>query len=160
MIRLLTLLTMTTSLIACSHLLANGLPTSHPDQHAMSSPTVSIKQVRLIAREEVLPPLGKPQDPNRPIGFASIFLDIENPQAEDATVTVQKIEVRDVSNGQVQLVAQTPQQIQLRPLENATNDIHLTNKTGFTKPHQLQAVVIYQVDNQTQVIESSPVEIE
>jgi hypothetical protein len=129
------------------------------DLSAMQSNQL-VKSVRLMAREETSPPPGLPDTPDRPIGFAAVFLQLENPQQTDVTVEIQRIEICNAQTGKVQLAQTTPQTIRLRPLENSTNDFHLTNRSGYLDAGPVKAIVTYQIAGQTQVIESSAIAIE
>ncbi|MBF2029712.1 MAG: hypothetical protein IGS48_23640 [Oscillatoriales cyanobacterium C42_A2020_001] len=162
MIRLLTLFALTTSLIACSHeLLANGpSSTSTGDTAMMTKTNVVIKHVSLTAREERSLPSGVKPDRDRPIGFASIFFELENKLQQTTTITIQKIEVCDAFTGFVQLKTDQPQTIQLKPLEIYANNLQLTNKTGFSGFGKVKARVTVQIGNQQETIESLPVAIE
>jgi hypothetical protein len=129
--------------------------------NSMSTHTVNlIKSVTLLAKEEKHPPLGVPQQPNRDIGFASVFLRLENQKTENVELIIQKIEIRNVSNGRIQMVSQQPEKIHLHPLENSENAFQLTNKTGYGGQKKVQAVITYQLGSQIYVIESEPVEVD
>ncbi|AFZ20254.1 hypothetical protein [Allocoleopsis franciscana] len=121
---------------------------------------ISIKNITLQAREEKTPPDGVPNKQNRDIGFASVFLRLENAKEEDVSLTVQRVEIRNTVDGNVQLSDSSPQQIRLRPLENSEVVFHLTNKTGYSKHNQVKAVITYTIGDHLQVIESTPVEVE
>jgi hypothetical protein len=118
-----------------------------------------IKNVTLIAREEKRPPLGIPQNPNRDIGFASIFLRIENPTEENANILIINIEIRNAFDERLQSFSQSPQEISLKPLENSEMVFNLTNKTGYSGQEKVKAVVTYQVGKKVNLIESEAVEV-
>ncbi|MDB9460231.1 hypothetical protein PN480_15275 [Dolichospermum circinale CS-1225] len=118
-----------------------------------------VKKVTLIAREENLPPLGVPIDPQRNIGFASVFLRLENPQLTSVTVTVTKVEIRNLSNEELQSFQHLPHKIQLKPLENSEVVLQLTNKSGYIGRNQVKAIVTYQIGDETSIVESEPVEV-
>lgn len=120
---------------------------------------IAIKNVELLAREERYPPDGVPPQANRDIGFASVFLSLENPKEEKATLKINSIKICNASNGQLQAFSQPPQEIHLGPLENAKVAFHLTNKTGYAGKDKVKAVVTYEIGEQIKVIESEPVEI-
>lgn len=120
---------------------------------------VAIRSITLQAREEIQPPVGIPPRPNRDIGFATVFLRVENPKQEDATLIVKSVEIRNVSDGARQDFSQPAQAINLRPLENSELAFHLTNKTGYSGQDRVKAVVTYEVGEQLLVIESDPVEV-
>jgi len=126
----------------------------------MTKTNVIIKNVSLTAREEKSLPSGAKPDRDRPIGFASIFFELENKLQQATTVTIQKIEVRDTFTGFVQLKTEHPQTIQLKPLEIYANNLQLTNKTGFSGFGKVKARVTIQIGDRTETIESLPVEIE
>jgi hypothetical protein len=125
----------------------------------MNSNKSLVKKVILIAREENLPPLGVPIDPQRNIGFASVFLRLENPQLTSVTVRVTKVEIRSLSNGELQSFQQSLQEIQLKPLENSEVVLQLTNKSGYAAKDQVKAIVTYQIGDKISIIESEPVEV-
>jgi hypothetical protein len=127
---------------------------------SMSSNHSVIKSIRLIAREQRRPPLGELPKADRDIGFATVFLTIENAQQEPANLVIERIQIEDANNSHVQLEHQGQQKIRLKPLENSVNDFHLTNKVGYTTQNRVKAVVTYQIDNQSHVIASDPVAVE
>ncbi|MEB3213476.1 MAG: hypothetical protein VKL39_19160 [Leptolyngbyaceae bacterium] len=105
----------------------------------------SVRAVTLIAQEEAQTPLGEPTHPNRPIGFASIFLIIENPVDDECRLIVRSLDVIDSETGRLLLHQARPQIIPLMPLENATIDIHLTNHMGYGDARTVKAIAHYQV---------------
>ena len=125
----------------------------------MNSNSSLVEKVTLIAREENLPPLGVPIDPERNIGFASVFLRLENPQLTSVTVRVTKVEIRNLSNKELQNFQHSPQEIQLKPLENSEVVLQLTNKSGYIGSDQVKAIVTYKIAQETNIIESEPVEV-
>lgn len=154
------LLTLAQTITACETSLtyANNQPHSLPTL-VMANNTSLVKKVTLIAREQNLPPLGVPVDAQRNIGFASLFIRLENPQETLVTVTISKIEIRNSSNGQLQDFQQTPQVIQLKPLENSELAFQLTNKSGYAGKDKVKAIVTYRIKDQSSVIESEAVEV-
>lgn len=131
-----------------------------PQSLMSSKKTISISQVTLQAREEKNLPLGATPNSNRDIGFASVFLRLENPQEADVNLTIKNIEIRNISDNKVQIAQSSPQEIILKPLENSEEVFRLTNKTGYSKNNQVKAVITYQIGEQKQVIESKVTEIE
>lgn len=125
----------------------------------MSSTNVSIKILTLLAREERKPPVGVSPAANRDIGFASVFLRLENTNKEDATLIVKTIQIQNIADNSIQMASKSPQSIHLKPLENLENAFHLTNKTGYSGQDKVKAVIIYQLGDQVQVIESIPVKV-
>jgi hypothetical protein len=157
------------SLVSSTLVLANcHCPTlaSQPLAHlitqaSMASTNVHIKSVKLVARERKKNFFsGQSPQPNRDIGFASVFLRIENPNEENANLVIQSIEVRNASDGKVQMTSQAPEEIHLKPLENYENVFSLTNKTGYSGHNRVKAVITYEIQGRVQVIESSPVEVD
>ncbi|WP_408019904.1 hypothetical protein [Scytonema tolypothrichoides] len=124
------------------------------------SQSVQITQVNLLAREEKRLPVGQQPTPNRDIGFASVFLRLENPQEANYQITIQKIKIVNVSNGQSQNFSYSPQKITMRPLENSEQAFHLKNKTGYVGTDKVKAVVIYQIGEQVNTMTSAPVKVE
>lgn len=130
------------------------------EQSVSSKTTLSVSNITLRAREEKLLPPGATPNPNRDIGFASVFLRLENLNLEKAKLIVKKIEIRNTFNHQVQMVDLSPQEIHLRPLENREESFEITNKTGYFKYGQVKALITYQTGDIEEVIESKPVAIE
>lgn len=114
----------------------------------------------LIAREEKLPSIGIRPDANRDIGFATVLLTLENHQEKNQTIIIQNIEIYSVADNQLQPFAFTSKQIDLKPLENAMIDLHLTNKTGYLGQGRVKAVVTYQIGARLDKVESESVDIE
>ncbi|MBM0741590.1 hypothetical protein JOY44_08170 [Phormidium sp. CLA17] len=159
MFKLFVLLTLSTSVLACSRLIANGSPSPLPTP-VMLSTFVSIKRASLVAREETLPPLGTNVKPDRPIHSAAVFIELENLQEADSIVRIQKIEIKNSENGRVELLNQKPEEILLRSLQSSVRDFHLTQAGTYSGVGKVKAVVTLQVNNKTQVIESDAVEVQ
>ena len=162
MLRLLILSILTTNIATCTHMHpSNNSQISTKNEKVVSSQeNILIGEVRLQAREEKKLPLGATPNPNRDIGFASVFIRFENPQEADVNLTIKKIEIRNTSDNKVQMVQSSPQKIIFKPLENSEEVFHLTNKTGFSQKNQVKAFITYQIGEQVDVIESKPSEIE
>jgi len=114
----------------------------------------------LIAREEKLPAIGIRPDTNRDIGFATVLLTLENHQEKNQTIIIQNIEIYSVADNQLQPFAFTSKQIDLKPLENAMIDLHLTNKTGYLGQGRVKAVVTYQIGARLDKVESESIDVE
>ncbi len=162
----LSLLVLVLSAIAyCYNAIAHLFPLSQvplpmtPATRATHSDNLMIKQVTLQAREEKHAPVGISPTRDRDIGFADIFVKLENPEMIDISLTIQRVEIQDSHTSQVYLAMQNPKQIHLRPMEFAVSALHLKNKAGYPGHSPVKAVVIYQLQGVEQVIESSPVEI-
>jgi hypothetical protein len=115
---------------------------------------------QFIATEENLQPLGINTQRDRDIGFASVFIRLENNINSNQVVTIQNLEVVNVNDGKLQPFDFRPQQIHLNPLEYATLDLHLTNKTGYVGQDKVKAIVTYQIGDQVNIAESAPVAID
>jgi hypothetical protein len=102
---------------------------------------ITLKPVTLQAREEHRRPIGQPPIANRDIGFADIFLQLENHQAVQTTVVIAKIKIQAVATGRVYMATTTPATLNLGPLEYSAQDFHLTNKTGVAGTGAVQAIV-------------------
>jgi len=133
-------------------------PSSHLQSKAVNK-KVMIK-VSLLSQENKLPPVGIPPQPNRDIGFATVFISLENHQQKNQTVIIKKIEVRNVSDHKLQSFSFQPKQIELKPLENSVIDIHLSNKIGYSGKDQVKAIITYQIGSQVNKIESEAVEVD
>jgi hypothetical protein len=124
----------------------------------MISNNILIKSIILLAKEANSRPTGIAPVTNPDIGFASVFLRLENLQEKQASLTINSVEIRNVSNGELQPFSHPPQEISLRPLENLEIDLRLTNKTGYTSGGNIfKAIVRYQIENQEYIKESQPV---
>jgi hypothetical protein len=117
-------------------------------------------KVSLIAREEKLPSIGIRPDANRDIGFATVFLNLENHQEKNQTIIIQNIEIYSIADNQLQPFVFTSKQIELRPLENAMIDMHLTNKAGYLGQGRFKAVVTYKIGDRLDEVESESVDVE
>lgn len=169
MVRLLLLLALATCTACKAAPLAeaNHLQVSPVVETTMYSPTdISIRSVTLLAREERMPPKGVRPQPNRDIGFASVFLRIENLHKKDTTLIIRNVEIRNVSDNTLQVFSRPPQEIhsipeeiRLTPLANAEIGFHFTNKTGYFGQDRVRAVVTYQIGEQVSVVMSDPVEV-
>lgn len=147
--------------IACSDSSLSRSPSTSGGETAVSSiHGVSMQRVTLLAREEKNLPPGARPDRDREIGFASVFTYLANETEQPIEVMIQNIEVRNVQNQQVQLQLDTPQRIRLEPLEHSENVFQLTNKIGYSRQDQVQAIVTYQIGDRVEVVESEPVEID
>lgn len=139
---------------------------SAPSQTPLPTPTMStqthplIQTVTLLAKEARRPPLGVPHDPNRPIGFASVFLRLSNPDLQERVVQVQRVEIRSQQDQTLQPFHQESKQIRLKPLENSEVVFHLTNQTGYQGQGGVKAIVTYQVGHQTRTVASAVVEVD
>jgi|ERR671933_143326 dissimilatory sulfite reductase (desulfoviridin) alpha/beta subunit len=162
MVKLFVLLALATS-TACSptpFVQAKNLSKSPVIKTTMPSATdKTIKSITLVAREEKRSPVGVSDQANRDIGFASVFLRLENPKQVDEKLIIQKIEIRKISDGKIQIASQSPQEIYLRPLENSEKVFHLVNKIGYSGKGKVKAIITYQLGNKTYAIESPPVEV-
>ncbi|MFM6200094.1 MAG: hypothetical protein ACKPE1_13300, partial [Dolichospermum sp.] len=75
------------------------------------------------------------------------------------TVRVTKVEIRNLSNEELQSFQHSPQEIQLKPLENSEVVLQLTNKSGYIGSDKVKAIVTYKIAEETNIIESEPVEV-
>ena len=160
--RLLTLLAITTSLISCSNqLLVNSALNSAMSDNTMTTKTgILIKSISLMAREERSLPSGLKPTSDRDIGFAAVFVELENTQETDTQVVIQSVQIRNTITGGIQLESQKPQSIHLHPLEISANQFQLMNKLGYSRLGKVKAIITYQIGNQKSTIESAPVEVE
>lgn len=133
-------------------------PSSHLQSQAVNK-KVMIK-VSLLSQENKLPPLGIPPQKNRDIGFATVFVNLENHDLKNKTVIIKNIEVRNLSDHKLQSFSFQPKQIELKPLENSVIDIHLTNKTGYSGKDRVKAIITYQIGEEVNKIESQAVEVD
>jgi len=85
---------------------------------------------------------------------------LENHQEKNQTIIIQNIEIYSVADNQLQPFAFTSKQIDLKPLENAMIDLHLTNKTGYLGQGRVKAVVTYQIGARLDKVESESIDVE
>ncbi|QSJ15917.1 hypothetical protein JYQ62_29655 [Nostoc sp. UHCC 0702] len=144
---------------------ACGIPLSHAQTHSVSKSRQNminnslIKKVTLIPRQENLPPLGIPNNPQRNIGFASVFIRLENPQNKSVTVKITQVEIRNFLDGKRQNFTSQHKEIELKPLENSEIVIELANKSGYKGHERVKAVVTYHIGKQSKTIESEAVAV-
>ncbi len=136
----------------------NGQPLPKQESTIFSEHVMT--KVSLLSMEENLPPIGIPPQPNRDIGFATVFLSLENHQEQNQRVTIQKIEIQNASDNQSQPFHFERRQIELKPLENSMINIELSNKTGYVGQDLVKAIVTYQIGGEVNVIESEPVAVD
>lgn len=123
---------------------------------------ILFKAIALQAREEKTPPIGLMPEPNRDIGFASVFLNLENHQENSQIIAIQNIEIQNASEQRLPFNFEfnfAPQQIELKPLENSVIAIHLTNRTGYLGGDLVKAVVTYQIGDRVTKVVSKAVEV-
>jgi hypothetical protein len=166
MFKLLTITSIVSLLIACSGYLISAQSSIPPAPTTMQTTNgIQFKPIILQAREEQRLPIGQPPTADRDIGFADIFLHLENQQELDQSIVIEQVQIVDAKNGHVYMSTQAPQTIRLRPLEYVAQDIHLTNKVGFTGKAGVQAIVTYKIthDNiaeQTQTMISPVIQVD
>jgi hypothetical protein len=160
-------LKITTSFILVLNLMACHTFVANSNNQISSKETLMTKfndnllsKVTLMAKEETLPPLGVPKNPNRDIGFASVFVRLENPQEKTIKVMIEKIEIRNEYDGKLQFFTFSPQTIELKPLENSEIAFQLSNKIGYGGQEKVKAIVTYRIGNQVKVIDSEAVSVD
>jgi hypothetical protein len=159
MFKLLTLITITALVIACTGHLIAAKPILTVTATTATISGISIQPITLQVREEKRLPIGQSPTPNRDIGFAMVLLQMENQQQTETTIAIEQIQIMDAQHGEVYMT-QPPQTIALRPLEAASYDFHLTNKTGLASPQGVQAIVTYRIAGQQHKLVSPVVAIE
>ncbi len=151
------------ALLSCS-LPSQSQSTPPPPNSTMNpiSTHPSIPALTLVAREERLPPLGEPPNPDRPISFAAVFLQLKNPQM--ATIEVQLQEVEIVTAGDrptPALMTLAPSQtLTLKPLENSVVEVQLTSPSPYPGQGAVRAIATYQIDGVTYRAESPAVPVQ
>jgi|GEM_PF-1568619 len=124
-----------------------------------NAPVIIFSKVSLLAREENLAPLGISPNSNRDIGFASVFLNVENLREQESSFVIKNIEIRSASNIQLENFTYKTQVFQLKPLEKSQIVIHLTNTTGFSSQDFVRVIISYQINSQVNIIESELVKV-
>jgi hypothetical protein len=137
----------------------NSTPNMAASEHSETFANLWIARIELIAREEHYPPTGIQPQRDRPIGFASVFVYLENPGFETVTVTLEEISIRTVDD-RMQPFTFTPTDIQLRPLEHSELVFHLTNTTGYDGDDPVRAIATYRVGDRSYHCLSEPVAIQ
>lgn len=135
-----------------------NLPMTVFAQSTNSTPNIEIKKVTLLAREEKNPPIGQPPTPDRDIGFASVFVRLENNKQTVSKITITGISIVNANN-QIEDFEFFQKEITLRPLENSEHVFELRNKIGYFASDRVKAVVTYQIDNQVSFIDSEVVKV-
>jgi len=146
--------------IACTSLQSNSSPafTTMPSSTQQSAAAVApLQAITLIARQEALPPLGA-ETLERPIGFASVFLNLENSGDRPQILDHLQVKIIAVDNGETQLSSE-PQTVELLPLENAVLDIQLNNREGYATEGEVKAIATYRINGEVHRLESTAVEI-
>ncbi|MFN7677318.1 MAG: hypothetical protein ACK5QW_01825 [Cyanobacteriota bacterium] len=145
----------------------NAHPLAHSRVEAQPSPTPFLRRgmvmitVSLLAREDRLAPLGLPPDPHRAIAFATVVVRLDNQRPSPQAVTLHAIEIRGEPQHHLEPFAFTPRIIDLKPLERAVVDIHLSMRTGFLAQGPVKAIVRYQLEQEPEVsVASEAVPIE
>jgi hypothetical protein len=150
---------MACSPVSFSH--ANPVQTVPRAETPMSlSDRVILKSLSLSPREAVFPPDGVPPDPNRDLGFATVFLTLENITETAIAVKIQKVEIHNATDNRPQPFSHTAQEILLKPLEQSKLAFHLTNKTGYVGRDRVKAVVTLQIGDRVVVVESDAVAVD
>ncbi|MCU0536774.1 MAG: hypothetical protein MUD14_23035 [Hydrococcus sp. Prado102] len=132
---------------------------SIPASNMSSQTDTFIKQITLVAKEEKRPALGIPQKSERDIGFASVFLRLENSKEEKVNLLIKTIEIRHLTDAKSLNFNWSIQEISLKPLENSEVVFDLTNKTGYIGQDKVKAFVTYQIGEQVHSVESEAVEV-
>lgn len=127
---------------------------------SFNSDDIAISISQLICREEIQLPLGSPPQADRDIGFASVFLNLENSQEQIQTLVIKNVEIWSAVDDQLQPFSFEQRVIHLNPLEHAVIDIHLSNQIGYLAQGEVNAVVTYELDGQSHAIRSEAVEVE
>ncbi|MEH2412925.1 hypothetical protein [Nostoc sp.] len=162
------LITFIALLVVAGSINACAIPATHAQSQthsaskhktAMTNNNSLIKKVTLIARQENLPPLGIPHNPQRNIGLASVFIRLENPETNSVTVKISQVEIHNLLDGKLQNFQSQYKEIELKPLENSELVVELTNKSGYTGHDRVKAVVTYHIENQSKTIESEAVAV-
>lgn len=123
-----------------------------------SNINIKVKEVALLAREEINPPVGQSSTPNRDIGFATVFLSLENQQKADSKIKILSISIINTDN-KIQNFDFPTKEIILRPLENSEQAFYMTNKTGYSDSDKVKALVTYQIGEQLSTVVSDFVQV-
>jgi hypothetical protein len=130
-------------------------PQPHHHTTPSRSPPMLTITVTLAAREETLPPLGLPPDPQRDRAFATVFLRLENPREIRQTLTLEAIEIRSDPEKQLEPFAFEPRVLALQPLEHAVIDIQLSKPAPYRAKDRLRAIVRYRLGDQPEAMVAS-----
>lgn len=137
----------------------NVLPSLGSQITMKNTPSMLSPHLRLIAREEKLPPVGISAQSDRDIGFADVLVRLENPKNATIQVVFEKIEICNVSTSTLENFSFSSQTVELKPLENTELVFHLKNKTGYLQKGKVKAILSYHFANNEYVIESEAVNI-
>ena len=159
-IRILALLLITTSLVACMSRMTHSTEAPPEVVTTVAMDGLVIQEVTLQAWDEKRLPPGTATEGDRDIGFATVFMDLENHLESTVELTLESIEIRNTANGAVQLATDAPQIVVLRPLEYAKPTFQLTNTSGYSRHSEVKAVIRYQINERAGVLESAPVDVD
>lgn len=126
---------------------------------SIDSSGIAVEISQLVCRNQLSPPSGVAYQPNRDIGLAFILIQFENRREITQIVTIQDVTIQNSSDGRSQSFRFEPRIIELRPLEHASVDIHLSNQAGYGSQDRMIAIVTYEIDGQTYIIQSEAVDV-
>jgi hypothetical protein len=146
-------------LIACKPMLipTPPAPTPMPPSTMTHATDITLTNITLQAREELRPPVGSKPQPDRDIGFATLFYQFENHREADQAVTIDQVQIQNAHSGRIYMQTEAPQTLHLRPLEISANDVHLNNKTGFAGAGQVRAVITYTLAGRQETLTTEPI---
>jgi uncharacterized protein YcfL len=128
---------------------------------AMLSSGIRLNNITVFAHEEASKPPAKLKTSSRhSVGFASVFLNVENLKQADTSLVIKQIQIQTVADGKVQMAIQPQEKISLSSFQNDEYVYHLSNQAGYPDQHRVKAVVVYHIGDQTETVESDPIEIQ
>ena len=87
---------------ACSQPLSQTLapePSTMPSLTASKTDTALVRNISVMARNEAFEPNGVAANQPRPIAFASVFIQLENPSEQTTKIQLQSIAIFDAKTG-------------------------------------------------------------
>jgi hypothetical protein len=117
---------------------------------------ISISLKLLEVYENRVPPPGATI--NHPVGHAVVRLRVENLTQKNISVNLIKIDIVAADKNNI-LISRVGKVLTLGGLQILQQGFHLTNTKGFINSNKVKAVVTYQVDSKTYIVESPLFEI-
>jgi hypothetical protein len=104
--------------------------------------------ISLQVREEINPPRGISNSPDRPISFATVLLTFENPDLHIKQITIEQVTIIDHLSQRSLLSLPQPRLITLNPMEHSAIDIQLNQPKPYGAIASVEAIVTYRLGDQ------------
>lgn len=108
--------------------------------------------------DPTLPPVGVPYSKDRPISYAMWSVTFENKTEQTIFVKIKTVDIY-LKNSDQPFISLSSQELVLRPLEIAPQQYHFSSQISYSDVRQIEALMTYQIDNQTYTLQSPLVDI-